>query len=97
MQEDHVSMGWGAARKLRRSVDNLARILAVELTCSARAIELREHAPAPGTAAAVVAIRSVVGGVGPDRWASPELEAVVGIVTDGSLLRAVESEIGELT
>lgn len=97
MQEDHVSMGWGAARKLRRSVDNLARILAVELTCSARAIELREHAPARGTAAAVEAIRSVIGGVGPDRWTSPELEAVVGIVTDGSLLRAVESEIGELT
>lgn len=97
MQEDHVSMGWGAARKLRRSVDNLARILAVELTCSARAIELREHAPAPGTAVAIEAIRSVIGGVGPDRWTSPELEAVVGIVTDGSLLRAVESEIGELT
>src|SRR2546430_7031856 len=32
MQEDHVSLGWSAARKLRTSVRNLARILAVELT-----------------------------------------------------------------
>ena len=41
MQEDHVSMGWGAARKLRAVVDNLARILAVELVCAARGLELR--------------------------------------------------------
>ena len=37
MQEDHVSMGWGAARKLCTVVANLGRILAVELTCAARA------------------------------------------------------------
>jgi histidine ammonia-lyase len=41
MQEDHVSMGWGAARKLRRSIANLTRIVAVELVCAARAVELR--------------------------------------------------------
>ena len=28
MQEDHVSMGWHAARKLRRAVDGLTRVLA---------------------------------------------------------------------
>ena len=28
MQEDHVSMGWAAARKLRRAVDGLRRVLA---------------------------------------------------------------------
>src|SRR4051795_11289311 len=41
MQEDHVSMGWGAARKLRRSVANLQRIVAIELTAAAPALELR--------------------------------------------------------
>src|SRR5215218_6065361 len=41
MQEDHVSMGWNAARKLRAAVDNLARILTVELSCASRAIDLR--------------------------------------------------------
>ena len=36
MQEDHVSMAWSAARKLRRAVDNVRRVLAVELVCAAR-------------------------------------------------------------
>ena len=48
MQEDHVSMGWAAARKLRTVVDNLARILAVELVCAARGIELRAPLAAGG-------------------------------------------------
>ena len=56
MQEDHVSMGWGAARKLRRSVDNLRRILAVELMCAGRGLDLRAPLrPAPATAAALEA------------------------------------------
>src|SRR5262249_31992121 len=41
MQEDHVSMGWGAARKLRSALDNLSGILAVEAACAARGLELR--------------------------------------------------------
>ncbi|HEY3193206.1 MAG TPA: histidine ammonia-lyase, partial [Solirubrobacterales bacterium] len=41
MQEDHVSMAWGAARKLRAALDNFRRILAVEAVCAARGLELR--------------------------------------------------------
>ena len=41
MQEDHVSMGWAGARKLRRAVDGLGRVLAVELMTAARALDLR--------------------------------------------------------
>jgi histidine ammonia-lyase len=56
MQEDHVSMGWHAARKLRRSVVGLRRVLAVELLTAVRGLELRAPlAPAPATAAVVVA------------------------------------------
>jgi histidine ammonia-lyase len=97
MQEDHVSMGWGAARKLRRAVANLGRILAVELTCAARGLELRAPlAPAPGTAAALATIRAVVQGPGPDRYLSPELAEVERLVESGALLEAVEPVIGEL-
>ena len=54
MQEDHVSMGWAAARKLRRAVDGLSRVLAVELLTAARALDLRAPlTPAPATAAVV--------------------------------------------
>ena len=41
MQEDHVSMGWSGARKLRRSVDALGRVLAIEVLTAARGIQLR--------------------------------------------------------
>jgi histidine ammonia-lyase len=97
MQEDHVSMGWGAARKLRRTVANLARILAVELTCAARGLDLRGPLrPGPGTAAALAAVRRGIPGPGPDRHLSPELATAEALVNSGELLAAVESSIGTL-
>jgi histidine ammonia-lyase len=98
MQEDHVSMGWGAARKLRASIANLGRILAVELTCAARGLELRAPLePAPATAAALAAVRAAVPGHGADRRLSPELAAAERLVTSGAVVEAVEGAIGELS
>jgi histidine ammonia-lyase len=97
MQEDHVSMGWGAARKLRLSVANLGRVLAVELVCAARGLELR--APlraAAGTGAALAVVRSRVPGVGPDRFVAPELAAAYELVASGELVAAVEASVGAL-
>jgi histidine ammonia-lyase len=97
MQEDHVSMGWSAARKLRISVRNLARILAVELACAARALDLRAPLePAAGTGAAREAIRAAVPGAGPDRWLAPELAEVEELVGSGAIVAAVERELGAL-
>ncbi len=97
MQEDHVSMGWGAARKLRASLANLARIVAIELVCAARALDLRAPlVPAAGTAAAHGVVRSAAGGPGPDRSQAPELAAVERLVAEGVVVAAVEGAIGEL-
>jgi histidine ammonia-lyase len=98
MQEDHVSMGWGAARKLRAALANLRRILAVEAACAARGLELRAPLePGAGTAAALAAIRSAgIPGPGPDRHLAPELEAMDRLIATGDLERAVEGAIGEL-
>jgi histidine ammonia-lyase len=97
MQEDHVSMAWGAARKLRKVIDNVRRILAVEATVAARAIDLRAPLePAAGTGAALAAIRDVVAGPGPDRVVAPDLAAVEELIESGRLLAAVESVNGEL-
>ncbi|MDO4760731.1 MAG: histidine ammonia-lyase [Corynebacterium sp.] len=97
MQEDHVSMGWAAGRKLRRSVDGLARVLAVEVLTAARAIDFRApFSPAAGTQAAVNCVRTAVAGPGTDRFLAPEIEAVVNMVTTASLLREVEDAVGEL-
>jgi histidine ammonia-lyase len=87
MQEDHVSMGWHAARKLRLSVSNLTRIVAIELVAAARALDLRAPLqPAPVTGAVRDRLREVVAGPGPDRFLSPELEAAVRFVSDGRIL-----------
>ena len=97
MQEDHVSMGWGAARKLRLAVANLGRILAVELTCAARALDLRAPLrPGPGGAAALAAVRARIDGPGADRHVSPELALAEALVGSGELLDAVQSRIGGL-
>ena len=97
MQEDHVSMGWGAARKLRRVVANLRRILAVEWVAAARGIELRAPLrPAAGTAAALGLLRSEVPGPGPDRWLSPELETAERMLAREALVTAVEAAAGPL-
>jgi histidine ammonia-lyase len=98
MQEDHISMGWGAARKLRASLANLSRILAVELVCGARGLELRSPLePGAGTGAALQALRDGgVPGPGPDRWLAPELEAAERLVASGELVSAVEAAVGEL-
>lgn len=86
MQEDHVSMGWHAARKLRTAVDNLRRIVAIELMTAARGIELRAPlAPAPRTAAIIGKLRSTVPGHGPDRFLAPEIDASVEFVRAGHL------------
>ena len=90
-------MGWGAARKLRRVVANLGRILAVELVCAARGLDLRAPLqPAAGTTAARAGLRTAVPGPGSDRWLSPELAAAERLVASGELLAAVESAVGAL-
>jgi histidine ammonia-lyase len=97
MQEDHVSMGWSAARKLRRSLDLVSRVLAIEILTAARALDLRAPlTPASATSAVVRLLRSSVPGPGPDRHLAPEIEAAVRGVQDGSLLAAAESVTGPL-
>ncbi|WP_159037086.1 aromatic amino acid lyase, partial [Streptomyces specialis] len=97
MQEDHVSMGWSAARKLRRAVDGLARVVAIELLTAARALDLRAPlAAAPATAAVRDGLRRSVPGPGPDRHLAPEIEAAVAFTASGAALAAAESVTGPL-
>jgi histidine ammonia-lyase len=97
MQEDHVSMGWSAARKLRKAVDGLSRVLGIELLTAARALDLRAPLePAPATAAVVAGLRERVAGPGPDRHLAPEIEAAVDYVTERAACTAAESVTGPL-
>lgn len=90
MQEDHVSMGWAAARKLRRGIDGLARVLAIEVLTAARALDLRAPLePAVATGAVRDLLRGAgVGGPGRDRFLSPDMETVTALVASGAVVRA---------
>jgi histidine ammonia-lyase len=94
MQEDHVSMGWSAARKLRRAIDGLGRVIAIELLTSARAMDLRAPVqPSEVSAAVRAALREEVAGPGTDRYLAPEIAAAHRMVLDGSLLAAAASVV----
>jgi histidine ammonia-lyase len=95
MQEDHVSMGWSAARKLRRAVDALTRVLAIELLTASRGIRLRGHLePARATAAVIAELDR--GAPGPDRFLAPDIEAAVERVRSGRVVAAAERVTGAL-
>ncbi len=97
MQEDHVSMGWHAGRKLRRAIDGLRRVLAIEVLAAARGVDLRTPLPAaPATGAVIAALRSSgVPGPGPDRYLAPEIEAAVTLVASGGVVTAAQSVLPE--
>jgi histidine ammonia-lyase len=97
MQEDHVSMGWAAAVKLRRVLDNLTSLLAVELLSAVRGLQLRAPLrPSPAGRIAIATVRDFAGDPGPDRFLAPVLEQARAAVRDRTLLTAVESQIGPL-
>jgi histidine ammonia-lyase len=98
MQEDHVSMGWAAARKLRRAIDGLTVVLAVELLTAARGIELRAPLqPSPASSAVITALRGAgAPPPGADRWLAPEIEVAGGLINSGAVVAAAESVVGTL-
>ena len=94
-QEDHVSMGWTAALRTRRCVDDLRRVLAVETVAAAQALELRRpQRPGPGTAALLASLRRRVPRLEADRPLAGDLAAAEGWLAEGGWRTAVESACG---
>lgn len=81
MQEDHVSFGWSAGLKLRRAIDGLRRVLAIELLVASRALDLRAPlVPGPTAAAVRAELRKRVPDVGRDQHMSPQIDQVVDLL-----------------
>lgn len=90
-QEDHVSMGTIAARKARDILENARRVLAMELMCGAQGVDLRgDKGLGAGTKAAYASVRSVVTRLAEDRPLYEDINAIEGLLIDGSLVEAVE-------
>jgi histidine ammonia-lyase len=77
-QEDHVSMGWTAVRKLREVAANVRTCLAVEILCAAQGIDLRSDIapPSSASAAAHAAVRAHVDRMDVDREVAAQISAV---------------------
>ena len=97
MQEDHVSMGWNAARKLRLAINNLRRILAIEILAATRAIDFRAPLTAsPALTKVVAEVRKVVDGPGPDRILSYEMAQIESLAKSNLIRLTAESVTGPL-
>jgi histidine ammonia-lyase len=96
MQEDHVSMGWAAGRKLRRAIDGLSRVLAIELLTAARGAAMRDASGSSATQPVIDVVNQASGGPGPDRFLSPEIDAVVELVQSRRILTIAEATTGPL-
>jgi histidine ammonia-lyase len=97
MQEDHVSMGWSAGRKLRTVLDNLTSVLAVELLAAVRGLQLRAPmTPSPAGRAAVEAVSAFAGDPGPDIFLAPAMEAARALIAGRALRERVEAAAGPL-
>ncbi|MCP3998862.1 MAG: histidine ammonia-lyase [bacterium] len=85
LQEDHVSMGWGAGRKLHQVLANTSNVLAVEVMCAVSAVEHRAPLrPSPRTAAVCAIVRDAVPPLGDDRPIGTDIEAIADLITSGA-------------
>jgi histidine ammonia-lyase len=95
--EDHVSMGWDAGLKARRSVANAEAVVAVEALAAAQALDLRTPLEPSAAASAVrAAIRARVAFMDKDRFLAPDIEEVRGLAASGALADAASVAIGAL-
>jgi histidine ammonia-lyase len=96
-QEDHVSMGNASGLKAWQVVANSERALAIELLAGAQAVEfLAPLEPGRGARATHAFVRTLSPRLKDDRPLTADIEAVAVAIRDGSLVAAVEAEVGEL-
>jgi len=96
-KEDHVSFGTISARKCREVLHNTKHVVAIELLCATQAMDLFTNMkPGDGTLAAYQLIRENVPHLDKDRILSTDIQKMLNLVSDGTLLERVEAAVGRL-
>ena len=97
-KEDHVSMGTIAIRQTRDILCNVEHIIAIELLCACQAYDLlnlqKPMKAGRGTHAAYETIRKLVPYLEKDRELYIDIEAVMGLIRSGEIVRNVEEAVG---
>ncbi len=97
-QEDHVSMGPVGIRHLKEINRNVTGVLAIEMLAAAQAMDFRKpKEPGKGTKIAYDLIREVVTFMEEDRSLHADIKAISKLIDDGTILEAVEDDIGSIT
>jgi len=94
-QEDHVSMGANAARHAWEIVDNVKKVIAIELLAASQAVYLRAEGPerlGRGTRGVYAAIRERIEPVVADRALAPDFALIEDLIDSGRLLEAADRE-----
>ncbi|MGQ9558716.1 MAG: histidine ammonia-lyase [Desulfurispora sp.] len=95
-QEDHVSMGSIAARKVGSVLENVSWVVAAEFLAAAQALDYVQHTPGLGSRIAHALVREVVPHWEGDRILYQDLHRVHALLQSGGLVERVEQEIGPL-
>jgi histidine ammonia-lyase len=88
-QEDHVSMGATAARKLHQVLDNVTRVLAVEYICAGQALGFAKHLLGKGTLVAYRLLRQHIPPLVEDREGHRDIEMAARLIREGRLVEEV--------
>ena len=96
-QEDHVSMGTIASRKAMEIMENVRKVLSMEILTACQGIDLRGNKGLGiGTNIAYNIIRESIGYLDVDKPMYEEINKCEDIVKSGILVSRVEREIGKL-
>src|ERR1700674_3352496 len=91
-QEDYVSMGMSAARRLSRMLTNLRHTIAIELLCACQGIDLLAPLQnGPRAQKAYAAVRQKSPKLTNDRPLAPDIEAVTALIAEGAFSKILSS------
>ncbi|MEX3242475.1 histidine ammonia-lyase [Serratia quinivorans] len=90
LQEDHLSLGTGAALRLHKALGNINQILAIEYLLAAQAFEfLQQHRFGDGTQRAWQRLRQTVAPYHQDRWLAPDIASSAALLQDEQALAEI--------
>jgi histidine ammonia-lyase len=94
-QEDHVSMGTIAARKAREIMENVRRVLSMEIMCACQGIDLRGNKGlGDGTKSVYEAVRKLVPTLDEDRPLYEDINKCEQLIIDETIIKECEKQIG---
>ncbi|HCV66577.1 MAG TPA: histidine ammonia-lyase [Serratia sp.] len=90
LQEDHLSLGTGAALRLHKALANVNQVLAIEYLLAAQAFEfLQQYRFGDGTQRAWQRLRQVVAPYHQDRWLAPDIASSAALLQDEQALAEI--------